>query len=101
MHSAAITQERVAGAVSTALLHAFRDRRHAAKEIGRQVGRDPRAVKNWLGGRCPPRAAELIELMSQFGEVYDAVMALAGRKGFQPTDDERKRIDEAIRILRG
>lgn len=100
MRSQAITQESVAGAVSGALRRTLGSQRCAVKQVARRIGRDIRAVRGWWEGENAPRAADLILLMSQFEEVYEAVATLAGR-GTPPDSVERQRIEEAIRILRG
>lgn len=52
----------LAARVSRVLRAAFADQRHATKRLGAQIGRDPRSVKSWMQGECPPSLDAVLDL---------------------------------------
>lgn len=76
MHTAPLTADDLAARIGAAMRAKWGDVRHATKRISRRVQADPRAVENWMSGRCAPRAAELIRLMADCEAVRAEVNAL-------------------------
>lgn len=76
MLTPSLTADVVAGRIGAALRSGWGDIRHATKLLSRRVDADPRAVENWLSGRNPPRAAELIRLMAECEHVRREVETL-------------------------
>ena len=76
MLTGSLTAELLAERIGAALRSGWGDQRHATKRISRQVDADPRAVENWMSGRCAPRAAELIRLMAECDAVRREVETL-------------------------
>lgn len=76
-----------------------------AKQIAIRIGRKlmsttDRAPRNWLQKRNAPDAVQLIALMSEFDEVYEAVIQLAGRKPISTLNPEEHRaIERALEKL--
>jgi len=103
MHRATtITNETITQAVSMALRNAVGYMPSASKVVAGSVQRNQRAARNWLDGLNAPRAAELIELMREFDEVYYEVLRLANRTPEEPSGSlTQKRIEHAINILTG
>lgn len=62
---APVSAETLAERIGAALRGAWADQRHATKRLSRRLDADPRAVENWMAGRCAPRAAELVRLMAE------------------------------------
>jgi hypothetical protein len=73
----AVTAEGLAGRISVALRASYGDSRHAITRLSRRISADPRAVENWMYGRCAPRSAELVRLMAENDAVAAVVLAMA------------------------
>jgi len=101
MSAASITNETITKAVSSALRRTVGYMPSAPKIVAGKVQRNPRAARNWLEGHNAPRAAELIELMREFDEVFEEVMRLADRKLENQQPPTLDRIHRAIKILSG
>ena len=67
-------------AISTALRRDFGEVNAAPKIIGRLIGANPRAVKNWLEGRNGPSGKSLVELCRYSDRVFESVAQMAGRE---------------------
>jgi hypothetical protein len=98
----AITAFSVADAVRCALRSSTGFSRHAAKSIAARVGTTPRTVEDWLQGENAPQAAQLIRLIGEFDEVYEAVMELAGRPTVPAmTPAKQAVLVAALKVLEG
>jgi len=57
----------------------LRDMRRPAKELERAVGKTPKAAERWLSGDNTMSAETLVQLMSDFDDVWEFVCREAGR----------------------
>lgn len=98
-----ISNQTVTEVISGALNAAVSPFIRADKYVASKIKRNPRAARNWLDGHNAPGAAELIELMREFDEVYHEVLRLANRKSIEPTSGSHlhNRIEKAMQILNG
>ena len=79
MH-ATLTADSLAEHISTVMRRSYGESRHAITRLSRRICADPRAVENWMYGRCAPRSAELVRLMAENDEIAAEVVALAKRE---------------------
>lgn len=70
------------------------------KFIAQRTGASIRAVRNWMGEENAPTSAQLITLMREFDEIFDAVLFLSGRLPPDRSDpDPQILIKQALEIL--
>lgn len=84
-----LTADVLAERLGAALRRGWGDVRYATKRISRRVDADPRAVENWMSGRCAPRAAELIRLMAECDAVRAEVETLVAETRARAMDTAR------------
>lgn len=92
----------VAQAVARGLRRWVGATRNAAKEVGRLIGADHRAVENWMAGTNAPGAVHLVTLITVSPPVRAEVFALTGID-LPPALNERQveAICRAAAILEG
>ena len=76
MH-AVLTSEGLAERISSVMRASYGETRHAITSLSRRLCADPRAVENWMYGRCAPRSAELVRLMAENDAIAAVVLDLA------------------------
>lgn len=75
-----LTAEGLAQRVGNVLRRVLAERRNGVKHLARRIWADHRAIENWQGGRCAPRAAELIRLMAAEPAVEAEVMRMVAEE---------------------
>jgi hypothetical protein len=70
---ATLTSEATAKRIAEVLRQNYGDLRCATKRLGRLIGADPRAVKNWISGTNAPRLAEAVRLMAECEDLRVAI----------------------------
>jgi hypothetical protein len=98
--TSAITPATVTDVVSEVLRRTFASVKGAPKILARKIDANVRTAENLLEGNHAPSSAVLIKLMREHDEVFEAVLALAGRD--LPADHQQiKAIKAAIAIMEG
>lgn len=85
--------------ISEALNRAVSPFKKPCAVIEERVGRSARAAKNWLTRENGPGGPELVDLIREFDEVYEAVMLMANRSP-HPVQLSPEEKDEAMMALR-
>lgn len=96
----AFPSQTVAERIADALRRWVGDMRAPAKQIASRIEAHPRTAENWLYARCAPTAADLIALMRESDEVFQAVCEMAKRSPSLSADAIAD-IEAAVKILRG
>lgn len=62
------------------ILHgAMKGRDAPIQRLAHRLGRSASTVKTWFSGRHEPKASDLIQMMAEYDEVFEAVMKLSKR----------------------
>lgn len=77
--SAATNEQFVAALIAKALREDYGELGSAVKRIGRRIGANPRAIRNWYEGRNAPNSVHLLLLAQSSPRVFAALLELIGR----------------------
>lgn len=69
----------IALAIANALRKDYGELGSAVKRIGRRIGANPRAIRNWYEARNAPNSMHLLLLAQASPEVFQAILILLGR----------------------
>lgn len=97
---ATITPATLSGVIADSLMRSWGNVRSAAKQLARAIDTNERTASNLLEGRNAPSGATLIKLMAEDDQVFEAVLALAGRDP-PPSHEQIKAIKAALAIMEG
>lgn len=102
MRTATTTFDYV-NSVSDALNRAVAPFKKPCAVIEERTLRSARAAKNWLTRSNGPAGPELIDLIREFDEVYEAVMIMANRSPstIPLTESQKEEALNALRLLTG
>lgn len=64
----------------------------AVKRIGRRIGANPRAIRNWYEGRNAPNSVHLLLLAQSSPRVFEALLELIGRTDLLDAHEHGKMI---------
>lgn len=98
---AQLAQERgVATRIADAIRSTWGRYGRPASDAARALGVSRRTVDAWLEARQAPRAEQLVRLMAESDEAFEAVCQLAGRTPPPAlTPAEREAVETALRLL--
>lgn len=77
--SATSNEQIVAAIIAKALREDYGALGSAVKRIGRRIGANPRAIRNWYEGRNAPNSVHLLLLAQSSPRVFAAILELTGR----------------------
>jgi hypothetical protein len=90
-------------AVIAETLHvAFGGTARSVKTVMAYTGAGERTVKNWFEGKNGPNGQNLIELIRHSDEVFEAILAMAGREDIlagKLLADSREKLVEMLEII--
>ena len=98
--SLCINSVTVADVVAESLRRTWGHLRHAPKLLARKIQANERTAENLLTGKNAPSSATLVKLMAEDDEVFEAILALAGRDQ-PPAYEQIKAVKDAIAIMEG
>lgn len=99
MTEVALDTMTVTEVLSGAIRKGFGDLKAATKRIAQAARTNTRTAKNWYEGNNAPDATNLIMLMRESDEVFQAVLELAGRSDAIKRAELAQTIDDLRRIL--
>ena len=72
----------------------------SAGDVASRIDVAPRTVKGWQAGESGPHGAHLIRLMSEYDEVFDAIIEMTGRMSSASLSPaQREAVRRALAIL--
>ena len=95
----ATAQLPLAHVVSHALQRAHQGQTAPIQRICQRMRKHKDVVGNWWRGKFAPRGDDLVTLMAEYDEVFEAVMQMTGRE--IETETQKTALRKALEILEG
>ena len=90
--SATSNEQFVATLIAKALREDYGALGSAVKRIGRRIGANPRAIRNWYEGRNAPNSVHLLLLAQSSPRVFAALLELIGRSDLLEANGDGKTV---------
>lgn len=90
--SATSNEQFVAALIAKALREDYGALGSAVKRIGRRIGANPRAIRNWYEGRNAPNSLHLLLLAQSSPRVFAALLELIGRSDLLEANSDGKTV---------